>query len=411
MSARLLVVNAYSGGNRRLVELGRWISSRKPAAAILSEAQGLPGKMVGHLQAAGPSSHGQREVAVWTPTKPNQKASGQVSPGSGTGIDHDRWWSRVEIRVDGVPTRVYSLHLNAAIQRPDGMPRTRQRRWRVTAEGLKRLSRRWQADIDAGWAVVVGGDLNWNDRRPLAGRHVMSPRQVFRRLGMAHVSTELMWLAWTPEHHGLTDWRAVKAPGSDHPALDITMRARAHKPKPKEKTVATSANGWPALPGDDRRLHIWTIPTRHGDVRIKLRNGSVGFILSWVILRWAELFQPVAGGVLDDWGWAWRPIRGKSTGLSNHASGTAADVNATQWPLGTRNMSRWQRARVALVIGPARSVVTWGGVWKRPDQMHIEITAGTPMSRCEQVAKRLMQTPRGKRLLAANPTQKKVIWS
>lgn len=182
-------------------------------------------------------------------------------------------------------------------------------------------------------------------------------------------------------------------------------------PPTKETKVATTQNLWQALPGDSKKLHIWNIPTKHGNVRIKMRNGSVGFILAWCVLRWAELLEPVKGKILDDWGYAYRPVRGATSGLSNHASGTAVDVNATRWPLGTRNMSAWKRARVALVIRPVRGVVTWGGVWRRPDQMHLEITKGTTMGACEKVAKRLMTTPRGRRILKANPGQKRVIES
>lgn len=184
------------------------------------------------------------------------------------------------------------------------------------------------------------------------------------------------------------------------------------KPQPQPKPAGPrSQNGWPALAKDSSKLHTWVVPARGGTVRIRMRNGSVGFILAWVVLRWAELFETVAGKVLDDWGWAWRPVRGQTSGLSNHASGTAVDINATRWPLGTRHMTAWQRARVVYVLGLARVLLTWGGVWKRPDQMHVELKAGASMAACERLAKTLLKTPRGKRLIAANPSQKAVIYS
>ena len=64
------------------------------------------------------------------------------------------------------------------------------------------------------------------------------------------------------------------------------------------------------------------------------------------------------------------------------------------------------RRRLNLYHGAIR----WGGDYQnRRDSMHFEINA--PLARCEQVARRLLDSPRGKRLLAANPGQKEVILS
>lgn len=174
--------------------------------------------------------------------------------------------------------------------------------------------------------------------------------------------------------------------------------------------MATSANGWPALPDGSDRLYVWVIPTKHGDVRIRLRNGSAGFLLAHMILWWAEVLEPVVGKVLDDWGWAYRVIRGQVSGLSNHASGTAADINATKYPLGTDRMTRLMKARIRLRLQLYRGCIRWGGNYRtRLDQMHIEIDRD--LAACEKRARRLMNTPRGRRILKANPSQRAVILS
>lgn len=166
--------------------------------------------------------------------------------------------------------------------------------------------------------------------------------------------------------------------------------------------MATSQNGWPALSSDSDLLTTINIPTREGVVRLRLRGGSAGFLLAHFILWWADRVEPVFGKILDDWGWAYRTIRGDETTLSNHCSGTAADVNATRWPLGTDHMPMWMKVRIRARLLLYRGCLRWGGDYHtRLDQMHTEINAS--LSKCERRARRLMKSPRGKRILAANP--------
>ena len=74
--------------------------------------------------------------------------------------------------------------------------------------------------------------------------------------------------------------------------------------------MQTSQNGWPVLASTSPKLHTWVIPARTGYVRLRLRNGSAGFLLAHFLLWFAETIEPLKGRVLDDWGWApLRPIR------------------------------------------------------------------------------------------------------
>lgn len=175
--------------------------------------------------------------------------------------------------------------------------------------------------------------------------------------------------------------------------------------------MATSQNGWPALAADSSNLHTWVIPAKNGHLRIRLRNGSAGFLLCHFLLWWSERLDDLTHPhPADDWGYAWRAIRGQTTGLSNHASGTAVDADATQWPLGTEHMSAAMKARIRLRLKIYRGCLRWGGDYSgRKDQMHTEINA--PLSQVELRARLLMSTPRGKRILEANPGQRAVILS
>jgi hypothetical protein len=58
--------------------------------------------------------------------------------------------------------------------------------------------------------------------------------------------------------------------------------------------------------------------------------------------------------------------------LSNHASGTAIDLNATKHPLG--KIGTFDAAKVPMIRALAKKYgLTWGGDWTRKDEMHFEI--------------------------------------
>jgi hypothetical protein len=167
--------------------------------------------------------------------------------------------------------------------------------------------------------------------------------------------------------------------------------------------MAVSQNGWPALSADSSLLYTWVIPAKNGELRIRIRNGSAGFLLVHFLLWWSERLDDLTHPhPADDWGYAYREIR-EGVALSNHASGTAVDADATQWPLGTENMSLLMKTRIRARLKIYRGCLRWGG------EMHTEINA--PLSAVEKRARELMKSPRGKRILAANPTQKAVILS
>lgn len=178
--------------------------------------------------------------------------------------------------------------------------------------------------------------------------------------------------------------------------------------------MATSQNGWPALGQDSPVLHSWRIPTAdRPDTSIRLRNGSAGFLLCHFALWFAEVIEPLDGKILDDWGYAFRPIRGDESTLSNHSSGTAMDLNATKHPMGVPTLSTFTRSEVGLIhdrLKRYRGALRWGGDYKtRPDAMHVELNVSLAVA--ENVAVRLSHTERGHRVLDANPGQLAVILS
>lgn len=174
--------------------------------------------------------------------------------------------------------------------------------------------------------------------------------------------------------------------------------------------MATSQNGWPALPSDSPFLYTWDIPDTTRSLR--LRNGSAGFLLIHLAMWFDARVESVDGGILDDWGYAYRPIRGYESGLSNHSSGTAMDLNATKHVLGAENtFSAEDELRIKRRVNEFfDGAIRWGGEYNgRKDEMHFEIDVS--LKAAERVARGLMDTPRGKRILEQNKGQRAVIMS
>jgi hypothetical protein len=172
-----------------------------------------------------------------------------------------------------------------------------------------------------------------------------------------------------------------------------------------------SQNGYPALTAGSATLHKWIVPGT--DRYFTLRGGSTGFLLCHFILWFHEKIEKLnqTGRPWDDWAWAYRLVRGSNSTVSNHASGTAVDLNATGHPLGVANtFPRLARFRIRARLLIYRGLIRWGGDYTmRKDEMHFEINGS--IDQCEKLAKLLMKTRRGKKILAANPGQRAVILS
>jgi len=177
--------------------------------------------------------------------------------------------------------------------------------------------------------------------------------------------------------------------------------------------MVNSANGYPVLDsgttGPLPRLRKWEIPQvkRH----LLARDGSGGFLLIHLALWFSEEVEDLDNEkTWDDWGWAARPIRGSST-ISNHASGTAIDLNATKHPMGVPTRNTFSRAEIIRIHNRLKmytGCIRWGGDYSgRPDAMHWELDR--PLRQVEKKARELCKTPRGRRILADNPGAKRVI--
>lgn len=155
-------------------------------------------------------------------------------------------------------------------------------------------------------------------------------------------------------------------------------------PPPKETPVVTSQNGYRA--NDRADVTTWTIGKGR---KVALRRGDPGYLLAHFADWFDAHVEDIDAGQPDDWGYAERPIRGSTTTLSNHASGTALDLNATRHPLGKRGtFTAAQAAAIRDQLRTYDGCIRWGGDYSgRPDEMHFEINR--PAADVAAVARRL----------------------
>jgi hypothetical protein len=157
--------------------------------------------------------------------------------------------------------------------------------------------------------------------------------------------------------------------GKLNPATQILPTVEASQ-ELRAAVVPTSQNGYPA----NNRSLIVTLTA--GGVQFPVRKGACGELLMWAAERWHREVEPLVPGTC--WGYAERDIIG-GTVISNHASGTAIDINAPQHPLATNpagNFSPAQLSAVRRIIADTQGALRWGGDYVgRKDGMHVEINA------------------------------------
>lgn len=133
-----------------------------------------------------------------------------------------------------------------------------------------------------------------------------------------------------------------------------------------------SANGWPAS-ANPSEINIQQFPVTGTNIKLRCA-ADCGKILAAFAADFHAQVEPINEGSLDDWGYAYRPVRGQKEVLSNHASGTAIDLNSTKHPLGKQNT--FKPTQIVVIRQLIQKYhLRWGGDYKgRKDDMHFEIT-------------------------------------
>jgi hypothetical protein len=135
--------------------------------------------------------------------------------------------------------------------------------------------------------------------------------------------------------------------------------------------METSYNGYPASK-DPAEIKIKSYLVRGTNRKLRCAE-SVGPLLAAFAAEFHELIEPIDEGTYDDWGYAFRMVRGSTDRLSCHSSGTAIDLNATRHALG--KVGTFPAEKVPMIRALAKKYgLKWGGDFKsRADEMHFEV--------------------------------------
>lgn len=146
----------------------------------------------------------------------------------------------------------------------------------------------------------------------------------------------------------------------------------------------TSQNGWPASNSpSDIGIVTLSLKLRNGTKTVQV-SSKVADVFREIIEWWDENIEPVE--TLG--GYNYREIRGYegSGTLSNHASGTAIDINASKHGLGKTGTVTTTQA--AMITAKAATLgLRWGGDYRnRKDEMHFEVVFSPTAERARQAA-------------------------
>lgn len=136
--------------------------------------------------------------------------------------------------------------------------------------------------------------------------------------------------------------------------------------------MLTSYNGWPASE-DPEAIDIVRKRVPGTDLKLRVAKPVAPLLIGFAG-EFHKLVEPIdETKTLDDWGYCFRKVRGSNTVVSNHSSGTAIDLNATQHPLGA--VGTFDAAQIVTINRLCRKYgLRWGGSYRsRKDEMHFEI--------------------------------------
>jgi len=136
--------------------------------------------------------------------------------------------------------------------------------------------------------------------------------------------------------------------------------------------MLTSYNGWPAS-DDPEAIDVVRRGVPGTAVKLRVAKRVAPLLVSFAA-EFHKSVEPIdEGKTYDDWSYCFRKVRGSQTVLSNHASGTAIDLNATEHPLGA--VGTFTEEQVRVINRLCRKYgLRWGGNFRsRKDPMHFEV--------------------------------------
>lgn len=152
-----------------------------------------------------------------------------------------------------------------------------------------------------------------------------------------------------------------------------------------------SQNGWTASPTRSA-IGVQAFSVAGVDFPGGVRRGDVAWILTWALTRWNREVEKLASP--GCWGWSYRPNKNDPSSLSNHASGTAVDVNAPKHPNGKRGTyTTAQRAAIKRILADCHNVLRSGEFYSSTvDGMHLEVNV-SPVALAAEVKRLKARQP------------------
>lgn len=137
--------------------------------------------------------------------------------------------------------------------------------------------------------------------------------------------------------------------------------------------TAVSQNGWPAS-ADRTAINVHNYVIEGANQHIAVCAGAAPVLCSF--LKELNLVTPInaSGTVFDDWGYGVGDNRGIAAMSSNHASGTAVDINATKHIQGGTVSGYTPVQEKAIHLLASKYGLRWGFDYhQNKDPMHFEI--------------------------------------
>jgi len=153
-----------------------------------------------------------------------------------------------------------------------------------------------------------------------------------------------------------------------------------------------SLNGWPVLTPGSKLLCTKQIPTV--DRRLTMRCSVIRIFLALAndYDDWVKTLDNDKKPV-DDGAYNYRPAR-NANAWSNHASGTAIDLNWSQEgaqssSAGAKFFAKPENKAKIEWLKTVYPILVWGGDWRAKDYMHWELAPGTTQADVDRLIKKL----------------------
>ncbi len=187
------------------------------------------------------------------------------------------------------------------------------------------------------------------------------------------------------------DQGADGAPAED---LRFDRKFRAAQ-KSMTSAAGTSYNDWPVgSPASAIGVAWYNVPGTSPTVSMQVKGGDVATVMMYVASR----FDNEVEHLVDDYcgGYSYRKNVNNPSVWSNHASGTAMDLNFDQHPNGasvSQTFTSGQVAAIRGILSDCGGVIYWGGDYRGTvDAMHFEINVPPGDSRLTSLATRIRGT-------------------